>query len=71
MPLVLLSTSACSDHTFGDLDMVSSQSSEEREEESLQGCPEAPGAVLRMVGEGFLVGAPGAGMVKPPSSLLL
>ncbi|XP_015427046.1 PREDICTED: TBC1 domain family member 8 [Myotis davidii] len=40
-PLPLQSTSACSDHTFGDLEMVSSQSSEESGEE-------APGAVLPM-----------------------
>ncbi|XP_059514820.1 TBC1 domain family member 8 isoform X2 [Myotis daubentonii] len=40
-PLPLQSTSACSDHTFGDLEMVSSQGSEESGEE-------APGAVLPM-----------------------
>ncbi|EPQ03053.1 TBC1 domain family member 8, partial [Myotis brandtii] len=53
-PLPLQSTSACNDHTFGDLEMVSSQSSEESGEE-------APGAVLPMVGAGPLAGAPGAG----------
>lgn len=49
MPLLLQSTSAYSDHTFGDLEMASPQSSEESGEESPRH-PEAPGAVLPMVG---------------------
>lgn len=52
-PLVLRATSTCSDHTFGDLEMVSSLRSEESPR------PEAPGAIPPMVGAGSLAGAPG------------